>query len=210
LPNRRRGACLALSLDDGELRRFEAFLILDSGHNVSPPREVTMRFERWHAVGLAVGLVLAGPEAALAQGGRAPARAVLFDEPIAETPGFVAPLATVMLRKGKPNHLLRADVRLEVNPFSGSALALIQSILVNGHSFFSSAPGEPGDAHLCDETSGGCAARASAWVDLDQAETAFPGEFRGQPLEIEVTGRAESSQPPVTIRLQVLGELTKK
>ena len=71
-------------------------------------------------------------------------------------------------------------------------------------------PEQPGDAHSCSESLGGCAAGASAWVDLDEAETAFPGEFRGQPLEIEVRGRAETSEAFVTIRLQILGELLKK
>jgi hypothetical protein len=169
-----------------------------------------MRFERRHAVGLAIGLVLAGPGAALAQGERPPARAVLFDELIAETPGFVAALGTATLRKGKPKHLLRVDVRLVVTPFSGSSLALIQFILVNGHSFVGAPPGSPGGAHLCSENLSYCVAGASAWLDLDQAETSFPGEFRGQPLEIEVTGRAESNDTSVTFRLQIFGELTKK
>ena len=168
-----------------------------------------MRLGAWRAIGLGIGLALAGREAALAQ--PAPARALLFDEAITESPGMVVTLGTATLRKGKAKALLRIDARLEVKPSSsGSALALINGILVNGHTFFSSVPGQPGNTHLCSEASGGCAAGGSAWVDLDEAEAAFPGEFRGQPLEIEVQGRAETDAFNATIRLQILGELVKK
>jgi hypothetical protein len=168
-----------------------------------------MRHEGWRAVVLGIGLALAGREAALAQ--PAPARALLFNEEIDQTPGSVATLGTATLRKGKPNRILRVDVKLAVNPLvSGDSLGLVNSILVNGHTFFSSVPGQPGGAELCSEGIGGCSAGGTAWVDLDEAEAAFPGEFRGQPLEIEVQGRAETDAFISSIRLQILGELLKK
>ena len=76
-----------------------------------------MRLAPWRAIGLGIALVVGGREAALAQG--APARAVLFDETIAETPGSVVTLGTATLRKGKPKSLLRVDVRLAVNALLG-------------------------------------------------------------------------------------------
>jgi hypothetical protein len=166
-----------------------------------------MRLDRTFCMALAMLLFLMGHEVALAQDGTPPARAVLFDEPISETPAMVVSLGTATLRKGKPKHLLLVDVRLEVTSVLGSSLALVDSILVNGHGF---AMREAAAANVCSTGIGSCAARGSAWVDLDQAEITYPGEFEGQPLEIEVTGRAESGDIAPSFRLRILGRLVKR
>jgi hypothetical protein len=167
-----------------------------------------MRLDLWRAMALAMLILLADREAALAQS--LPSRAVIVDSPISESPGMVVTLGTATLRKGKPKHLLRVDVRVQVTPVLGDSLALVDGILVNGHTFFSSVPGEPGDGHVCTDPANACAAGGTAWVDLDEAEVSFPGEFKGQPLEIEVVGRAESGATFASIRLRILGQLIKK
>jgi hypothetical protein len=166
-----------------------------------------MRVQRISAA-LGVWLALAGSFPVRAQPARPPARVVLFDAEIPATTGGVAVIGTATLRKGKARHLLRVDVRLQAGGFSElDPLALIQSIRVNDTlNVFADPPGDAADGNLC-TTDYGCVARASAWLDLDAAEEAHPQAFVGKPLEIEVRGRAESTEGR---RLQILAELIRK
>jgi hypothetical protein len=105
----------------------------------------------------------------------------------------LTPLVTGTIAKGKPHRVLVVDGTISSIGAGDNACAKPQ---VNGIDF------EPtddvgdglGTCVNCPSTATvGCSATGTWWVDLDAAETAHPGMFYGQPLQIVFTGFTNSN-----------------
>ena len=150
-------------------------------------------------------LALMSP-AGVAWADKPPANATSADVTPTETSGFVDVLHTMVLRKWRKNRILRVDVVMEVADSSGNVIALLNNLAVNG---FAMPEGEDNDAHVCTSTDD-CTVKLSAWLDLDDAAAFDLAAFKGQPLVIEILGRAEGSGITETRRLRAVAQLIKK
>lgn len=97
--------------------------------------------------------------------------------------GNITPLAG-QIAKGKRKTVVRIDATVGINgnPAVTGVLVLAS---VNGHF------AQPGFAYAnqCSTASAvQCSATGTFWLDIDAAETAFPGVYVGQPLDIQVVG----------------------
>jgi hypothetical protein len=88
----------------------------------------------------------------------------------------------------------------------GNVVAFVDWVSVNGLRMVEV---EYNNANVCSGQSD-CTVNASAWLDLDAAAASDPDAFKGQPLVIEIIGRAEAPSTPVTQRLRAVAQLIKK
>lgn len=154
------------------------------------------------AAGAVVALVALGlPVPASAQ--KVPKNAVVFDEDIALTSGFVSELATVTLRRFKKKRILRVEVSLAVTGAASGEVALLDAVRLNGHNL-------PFESTFC--TNAACLVEGSTFADLDVLAESFPDDFKGKPLVVVIRGRAEvgAGGPPLDQRLRVLVQLLAK
>jgi hypothetical protein len=145
-----------------------------------------------------LGLLLLTGEAAADK----PAKnAVVFDGDVQETQGFVSDLATLTLRRFRRKRILRVDVTLKVEAFTGGDLALLNGVSVNGTSI-------PFDSKSCNTS--GCSVSSSTFVDLDELAAANPDDFKKQPLVVTIHGRLEGNPPILERRLRALVQVIRK
>jgi hypothetical protein len=98
--------------------------------------------------------------------------------------GDMPPLSAQIL-KAKAHQVLRLDVTVIVD--AGATLAgMYTRAQVNG---LDMNPGQMASTGQCDTASTlRCSVTGTYWLDIDTAETALPGSFVGQPLNIVVNG----------------------
>jgi len=144
--------------------------------------------------------------ASVAQTDKPPANATSADVEPTATSGGVGALHALTLRKWRKGKILRVEVLLEQRSSGLDVVAHIDSIQVNGAEMVVV---EYNYAHTCSGTYD-CTVNASAWLDLDEAAAFDLNAFKGQPLVIEIFGRAEIPGTPETSRLRAVAQLIKK
>lgn len=108
--------------------------------------------------------------------------------------GSFVTLATLTLPKGKKKRIV--EVEAQTTETSAVLNALGLQARINGVNI------EPFGYQVltsCNHAYPGCSFVAHFWADVDALETASPGQFVNQPLNIEVMGVTDGSSSTVTL-----------
>jgi hypothetical protein len=117
------------------------------------------------------------------------------------TPAFTVPgdgekvVATVTILQPRKGDVLEADATLNVYFPADSVMYVV--LRANGIPLYGADAGQDCHGQVA------CSIVAVGWLDLDDAEAAHPGVFRGKPLVVEMTaGNARVTVPSATASLR--------
>jgi hypothetical protein len=111
-------------------------------------------------------------------------------------------MTSVTIQKGKKKRVLQVTIIAEANP---SLLAVGVRPRVNGQYVMEPMVGSITAVAVttsCPPTAPNCTVVGKWWLDLEQAEAAFPGQFINQPLNIEATIATGTGSPIGSVSLQ--------
>ena len=122
--------------------------------------------------------------------------------------GGMEKLAATTLAKGRKKHLVVADVTFTVIPTSVPS-EIFLSLLVNNQWMQPFGDGSPLSTS-CSSAGLPCTLSGTFWLDLDEAEAAYPGAFIKKPLNVEVWGGESGGPPCGTVWVTTNARLQKK